>query len=452
MLISEPRCDAYAKDTRAKSAARRKPPSKRERSINPVLESAGFVHEAIDLVQINDEGVKSAARYIKTRLLTDAYTPRTWRTHPLHICPVDSVEITDPRNKLVLDWIFLISSLNFSFWSEEKQENVFGVKWRDAWSSSDASNDAGKGKMQVWTGYWSLVAALDRALADDNIPITDPCFYSDETRCPDSLIEHVFRKADPTREPIALLKERIAIMREVGKKLRDDFNGSFLYLVQSFQKQYNGNGTALDLVKMVVETFPSFRDETWIDGHKVHLWKRAQILVAETWAAFYPPPGSSPPTPHPIFPSGPQIHLLTMFADYRVPQILHHLRILTYPPPLVDLLQQGVMLENGSKEEVSLRVASILAVERVRKEMVRMRRAKEKEARNGRKSNGRKGRRGDDEAVGSDEDNVDNDISSVLIDFYLWDLAKRIEDGTDEVKGIETAEMLPMHRTRSIWY
>ena len=81
-----------------------------------------------------------------------------------------------------------------------------------------------------------------------------------------------------------------------------------------------------------------------------------------------------------------------------------------------------------------------------------MRRAKEKEARNGRKSNGRKGRRGDDEAVGSDEDNVDNDISSVLIDFYLWDLAKRIEDGTDEVKGIETAEMLPMHRTRSIWY
>ena len=151
--------------------------------------------QAIDLVQINDEGVKSAARYvsyfffppkcwsdarppyygylsanlklikfqqIKTRLLTDAYTPRTWRTHPLHICPVDSVEITDPRNKLVLDWIFLISSLNFSFWSEEKQENVFGVKWRDAWSSSDASNDAGKGKMQVWTGYWSLVAALDR--------------------------------------------------------------------------------------------------------------------------------------------------------------------------------------------------------------------------------------------------------------------------------------------------
>lgn len=66
----------------------------------------------------------------------------------------------------MLDWIFLISSLNFSFWSEkEKQEEVFGVEWRDAWSSGDASNEgdsSGKGEIQVWTGYWSLVAALDR--------------------------------------------------------------------------------------------------------------------------------------------------------------------------------------------------------------------------------------------------------------------------------------------------
>lgn len=177
----------------------------------------------------------------------------------------------------------------------------------------------------------------------------------------------------------------------------------------------------------------------------VHLWKRAQILVAETWAAFYPSPGGSPPTPHPIFPSGPEIHLLTMFADYRVPQILHHLRILSYPPSLVDLLQKGVMLENGSREEVSLRTASILAVEKVRKEMVRMRRAKEKGA-----SRRRRGKRGDDEPVGTaEEKNADDDISSVLIDFYLWDLARRIEDGIDEVEGIETAEMLPIHRTRS---
>ena len=110
------------------------------------------------------------------------------------------------------------------------------------------------------------------------------------------------------------------------------------------------------------------------------------------------------------------------------------------------------MLENGSREEVSLRVASILAVEKVRKEMVRMWMAKKKGASSGRRSNGRRGKRGYDQPVGSAEENADDDISSVLIDFYLWDLAKRIEDGIDEVEGIETAEMVPIHRTRSIWY
>lgn len=149
----------------------------------------------------------------------------------------------------------------------------------------------------------------------------------------------------------------------------------------------------------------------------VCIWKRAQILVADTWAAFYP---ACPTDLHPLFPGahGAQIHDLTMFADYRVPQILHHLNIITYPPSLVRKLREGVYLPNGSPEELSLRAASIVAVERVREVM--------------------------ESAGGS--------MSSVVIDFFLWDLAKRIEIGEQEIVGIETQEILPPHRTRSIWY
>ena len=46
----------------------------------------------------------------------------------------------------------------------------------------------------------------------------------------------------------------------------------------------------------------------------------------------------------------------------------------------------------------------------------------------------------------------EEEISSVLIDFYLWDLAKKLETGEEHVDGVETAEILPAHRTRSIWY
>ena len=51
---------------------------------------------------------------------------------------------------------------------------------------------------------------------EEKIPITDPRFYSSETLCPDSLIIHIFRAAKQSNEPIPLLLERIAIMRQVG--------------------------------------------------------------------------------------------------------------------------------------------------------------------------------------------------------------------------------------------
>ena len=58
--------------------------------------------------------------------------------------------------------------------------------------------------------------SLHAALADDELPIIDPKFYSSETLCPDSLIEHVFRPAEQSAERLPLLRQRIAIMREVG--------------------------------------------------------------------------------------------------------------------------------------------------------------------------------------------------------------------------------------------
>ncbi|KAK7061963.1 Queuosine salvage protein [Favolaschia claudopus] len=358
-----------------------------------------------------------AAKHIYEKILVESYSPRTWRTHPLHICPVEPHSPTEPLNKAVLNWIFLISALNFSFWSErEGHSDRYAVQWQEGWASS---------KPKRYTGYWTLVAALNRALQDDSIPITDPNFYSSETLCPDSLIEHVFRPAEGCSETIPLLAQRIAVMREVGFILCHGFGGSFQGFLDEFQRQHNNEGTALQLVQKVVETFPSFKDEVFFEGRKVCLWKRAQILVAETWAAFFP---AAPDAAHPLFPGplGPSIHQLTMFADYRVPQILHHLQILSYPPSLLQILCAGTMLAPGSREELSLRAASIVAVERVRTEIM---------------------------ALQAKNNPADCAVSSVLIDFYLWDLAKRVERGEEQIEGIQTTkDMVPTHRTRSIWY
>ena len=167
----------------------------------------------------------------------ESYTPRTWRTHPLHICPPEPYSPSHPRTRECMDWIFLISSLNFSFWSEKDGKERYGVEWRESWDSASKSST-------VHTGYWSLVAAIDRgkwtviflniiqcwimlydlvfirSLAlDEGIPFTDPAFYSSETRCTDSSIAHIFRAATDCKEDIPLLKERIAILRENGSIL-----------------------------------------------------------------------------------------------------------------------------------------------------------------------------------------------------------------------------------------
>lgn len=54
---------------------------------------------------------------------------------------------------------------------------------------------------------------------ENGIPITDPAFYSSTTRCPDSVIEKVFEVSPECSEPLPLVQERIAILREVGSTL-----------------------------------------------------------------------------------------------------------------------------------------------------------------------------------------------------------------------------------------
>lgn len=96
----------------------------------------------------------NAHHKISLRMFVESYTPRTWRTQPLHICPPEPFSTSDPLTKECLNWIFLISSLNFSFWSErEGSEERYGVEWRAGWDTETRT---------IHTGYWSLVAALNR--------------------------------------------------------------------------------------------------------------------------------------------------------------------------------------------------------------------------------------------------------------------------------------------------
>lgn len=100
--------------------------------------------------------------------------------------------------------------------------------------------------------------------------------------------------------------------------------------------------------------------------------------------------------------------------DYRIPQMLHTLDCLLYSPPLENHIRQQKLLEAGSRWELELRGCSIWAVELIVRSI--------------------KSR------------NPTTNVNSILVDFFLYDTLK------DREKVGQEKDMIPHHRTRSIWY
>jgi hypothetical protein len=103
-----------------------------------------------------------------------------------------------------------------------------------------------------------------------------------------------------------------------------------------------------------------FRDTSVYKGSLVHFYKRAQILVGDIWAAY----GRSTDPTHPY--SFHDMDKLTMFADYRVPQILRHMGVLQYSADLARRIDAKEVIPFGSEEETELRAMTIVAVEKLR--------------------------------------------------------------------------------------
>ena len=117
-----------------------KPSSTPECAETRVLEGAQHVFDNSIDVAVDPFATKAAARTILHQMKMKEYSTKTWSSHELH--PKLKTEAT-------VNFIFTMDLLNFSFWSEEKEEsNRFAIDYCG----------------QRWTGYWCLVAAMQRAL------------------------------------------------------------------------------------------------------------------------------------------------------------------------------------------------------------------------------------------------------------------------------------------------
>lgn len=126
------------------------------------------------------------------------------------------------------------------------------------------------------------------------------------------------------------------------------------------------NNSAVKLVSLITGNFPGFRDTTVYKGRLIHFYKRAQIFVADIWGAY----GRRHLTSTTTTTTSPfvfhDIAELTMFADYRVPQILEHVGVLQYSTKLQTALDNREVIPFGHAWENEIRAATVIAVEKIR--------------------------------------------------------------------------------------
>ena len=142
-----------------------------------------------------------------------------------------------------------------------------------------------------------------------------------------------------------LMSERARMTQEVFSTLLnlDETCTSFI------SKALN---SADQLVFLLLKYFPNFRDQAiGEEGEQIFFYKRAQILVADLHGVYSDMDDKN--RCHLIH-FGNSIEQLTMFPDYRIPQLLEHLGIIIYSPQLKTIILSKTLLQHGSHFEVFL--------------------------------------------------------------------------------------------------
>ncbi|KAM9995821.1 hypothetical protein ACTFIY_002020 [Dictyostelium cf. discoideum] len=274
-----------------------------------VRETTAWVSGLSKHVKINNEALDKECEDFLNKHRIKAHK-EIWADNWFHYCDIDIENKESTFTELTAKYILVLDTLNFCFWPDSEFE------------------------------YHHLARGLKNAL------IANPkCFDADQLiKVTSETIHQWFGKDLPNTS------ERVRLIREVGTVLIEYFNGSIKEMILS------ANNKASILVDLVTKYFWGFRDSAIYKGKQVFFYKRAQIFVGDLWGA-YQGRGLG---------KFDDIKQLTMFADYRVPQILEELKVIEYSPELKEMIKNKVEIPVGSEMELEIRAVTVHVVEKMR--------------------------------------------------------------------------------------
>lgn len=292
-----------------------------------VLSSTAPVIEGLTQVRIDQAAIDRLAAQIAHQQIP----PPAWDADT-HFTTTGPAAIEQ-----VAGWTFALDTLNYCFWAQ-------GDDPTDRWRIVSGNTH--------YDGYMALAIAL-RDAARVGTPVWDPQWMA---RVTDDDLQQLFAPA-PGSATMPMLASRTRHLNELGAGVGETHPGP---------TPFTDVITACDLSAPVIAATTihlasSFDDvATWSSPdddvvHQVRFHKRAQILASDLAGA--------------LEPLGLVIRdrdQLTAFADYKVPQVLRQLGILTYTPALADRIHRRDLIAAGSVEEIEIRAATVWACEWIR--------------------------------------------------------------------------------------
>lgn len=270
-------------------------------SLQPVVSDSKFV-------RIKDEAIERLADELKNEVVPP------WDNH-LQLLGTSAE---------TLQYYFFVDSINCCFWAPKGQER-WSYEVNGEWIS----------------GYYAFSAAIKDAFLRDK-RLFDSTYLA-------QISEADFKAIFKGKNELLLVDERLSIIRENFSILNKKFDGSAQNLLEQ------AKGDVDTFVTTILENFPTFRDEVVWEGKPVYFWKRVQIFPSDLSFAL-PDMGSI---------GFKNLENLTIFADYKLPQILEAFGALEYAPELLSDITEERLIPAGSQKEIEIRANTIVAIEKL---------------------------------------------------------------------------------------
>lgn len=247
----------------------------------------------------------------------------------------------DKKPEDIIRKTMLINTLNFAFTDFESQ-----IKYAlNTGDSTLSDTDA-------------MVYQIDQAV-ESGIDFYDGYFLRDIT-------ETTFKSIFKANIDMPMSKEKTDVLNQVGEILVQEYKGDWLNFVKSGPKKLYQNGEGL--IERLVSQFERFKDTSIYSGEEVHFLKLAQLAF---WGI------------HRELAKHGDFYIedmenMTAFADYIVPVALEKMKIITYSEKLKNKIEQGVLIESDSIEEIEIRAATLFVTAQLTEEINKLKLDEEK--------------------------------------------------------------------------